>query len=273
MYFNEEKAKRIGERFEGGKLAKKVHKSIEQLKRHDPDVQISTEPTKYLLVSNSSILCGVSLEELEEIFLPLDELAEFIVYPNKRSYSFVQCSSIEKSIQVRTELHGLIPPSLKNSHQPFAISYVENLPEATKCEDFRPANLKIIEEYVSSDLEKELVDLVTNHPSVQSLKHRAVVHFGHVFDYSTNSASEWKEADPIPPVINSLIDRLISDKYITERPDQVTANVYESGHGIPSHYDTHSAFDDPIVSISLLSDVVMEFKDGANSARDRKSVV
>lgn len=85
--------------------------------------------------------------------------------------------------------------------------------------------------------------------SVQSLKHRAVVHFGHVFDYSTNSASEWKEADPIPPVINSLIDRLISDKYITERPDQVTANVYESGHGIPSHYDTHSAFDDPIVSI------------------------
>lgn len=51
--FNEEKAKRIGERFEGGKLAKKVHKSIEQLKRHDPDVQISTEPTK---VSISTII-------------------------------------------------------------------------------------------------------------------------------------------------------------------------------------------------------------------------
>ncbi|CAO4370230.1 unnamed protein product [Caenorhabditis nigoni] len=267
MYFNEEKVKAIGTRFEGGKLAKKVHKSIEQLKRHDPDVEVSSEPTKFLLVSNSSILCSVTLEELEEIFIPLDEKAEFIVYPNKRSYSFVQCSSIEAAQTVRQELHGLIPPQLKISHQPFIISFVCNLPEAKKCEMFRPADLKLVEDYVSENLENDLVELLTNHSKVQSLKHRAVVHFGHVFDYNTNSASEWKEAEPIPPVIEALVDRLISDKYITERPDQITANVYEPGHGIPSHYDTHSAFDDPIISISLLSDVVMEFKDGANSAR------
>lgn len=31
--------------------------------------------------------------------------------------------------------------------------------------------------------------------------------------------------------------------------------------GIPSHVDTHSAFEDPILSLSLLSDVVMGFKD------------
>uniref|UniRef100_A0A1I7UHZ6 Alkylated DNA repair protein alkB homolog 8 n=1 Tax=Caenorhabditis tropicalis TaxID=1561998 RepID=A0A1I7UHZ6_9PELO len=267
MYFNEEKNKAIGMRFEGGKLAKKVHKSVEQLKRHDPDVQVSSEPTRFLLVSNSSILCGVSLEELEAIFLPLDKSAEFIVYPNKRSYSFVQCSSVETAVEVRNELHGLIPLALKSSHQPFIISYVKNLPDAKKCETYRPADLGIFEDYISTDFEKELADMLASHPSVKSLKHRAVVHFGHVFDYSTNSASEWKEAEPIPPIIETLIDRLICDKYITERPDQITANVYERGHGIPSHYDTHSAFEDPIVSLSLLSDVVMEFKDGANSAR------
>lgn len=267
MYFNEDKMKAVGTRFEGGKLAKKVQKSIEQLKRHDPDVEVSVEPTKYLLVSNSSILCSVTLEELEEIFLPLDGQAEFIVYPNKRSYSFVQCSTVKNAEIVRNELHGLIPPALKTSHQPFIISFVRNLPEAKKCEQFHPADLKVVEDYVSDELEKELVNLLVNHPSVQSLKHRAVVHFGHVFDYSTNSASEWKKAEPIPAIINLLVDRLIQDKFITERPDQVTANVYEPGHGIPSHYDTHSAFDDPIVSVSLLSDVVMEFKDGANSAR------
>lgn len=287
---------------------------MEQLKRHDPDVEVSDEPTKvgrwvlarrmgehihlklefgillhlfqFLLVSNSSILCGVSLEELEAIFLPLDQLAEFLVYPNKRSYSFVQCSSIDNAIRVRNELHGLVPPELKTSHQPFVISFVKqcefsiwnssknskkiflfSVPEAKKCENFRPADLEIVEDYIPKDLESELVDLLTNHPSVQSLKHRAVVHFGHVFDYSTNSASEWKPADPIPSIINCIIDKLIADGYIKDRPDQITANVYEPGHGIPSHYDTHSAFDDPIVSISLLSDVVMEFKDGANSAR------
>ncbi|EFP09543.1 hypothetical protein CRE_25438 [Caenorhabditis remanei] len=245
-------------------------------------MDIINDYLQFLLVSNSSILCNVSLEELEAIFLPLDEDAEFIVYPNKRSYSFVQCSSVEKAITVRSELHGLIPQSLKNSHQLFIISFVQNLPKAKKSENFRPADLEVVEDYVSEQIEKELVDLLINHPEgklakicmlsyfyflVQSLKHRAVVHFGHVFDYSTNSASEWKAADPIPPVINTLIDKLMSEKYITERPDQITANVYEPGHGIPSHYDTHSAFEDPIVSISLLSDVVMEFKDGANSAR------
>ena len=30
--------------------------------------------------------------------------------------------------------------------------------------------------------------------------------------------------------------------------------------GIPNHIDTHSAFDSPILSLSLGSDVVMEFK-------------
>uniref|UniRef100_A0A8R1E1A6 Alkylated DNA repair protein alkB homolog 8 n=1 Tax=Caenorhabditis japonica TaxID=281687 RepID=A0A8R1E1A6_CAEJA len=266
MYYNAEKIKPAGARFDGGKLAKRVHKSVAQLKRHDPDVQVSQEPTKFLLVSNSSILCEVSLEELEEIFLPLDEHAEFIVYPNKRSYSFVQCSSVESAIRIRDELHGLVPKALKTSHQPFIISFVDKTPEAKQCENFRPADLEIVEDYVSESLENELLALLMAHPNAQSLKHRAVAHFGHVFDYSTNSASEWKEAEPIPQVIEQIVDRLISDGYITERPDQVTVNVYEPGHGIPSHYDTHSAFEDPIVSISLLSDVVMEFKDGANSA-------
>ena len=89
-------------------------------------MDIINDYLQFLLVSNSSILCKVSLEELEAIFLPLDEDAEFIVYPNKRSYSFVQCSSVEKAITVRSELHGLIPQSLKNSHQPFIISFVQN---------------------------------------------------------------------------------------------------------------------------------------------------
>ncbi|CAI5444618.1 unnamed protein product [Caenorhabditis angaria] len=267
MYFNEEKNKPKGTKFEGGKLARKIHKSVEQLKRHDPDVQVAKEPTKYLLVSNSSVLCGVTLEELENIFLPLDPLCEFIVYPNKRSYSFVQCSSVESSVKIRNELNGLVHPSLLTSHQPFIISFVENLPAAKKCENFRPNDLEILDDYISEELESQLVDYLTKHQNLESLKHRAVVHFGHVFDYSTNSANEWKEAEKIPEIIEKIVDRLLDDGFITERPDQITANIYEPGHGIPSHYDTHSAFNDPIVSLSLLSDVVMEFKDGANSAR------
>ena len=39
------------------------------------------------------------------------------------------------------------------------------------------------------------------------------------------------------------------------KPDQMTVNEYKPGHGIPPHIDTHSAFEDGIVSVSLGSQV------------------
>ncbi|CAB3401397.1 unnamed protein product [Caenorhabditis bovis] len=267
MYFNNEKPKPIGQRFEGGKLLKKVHKSIEQLKKHDPDVEPSAEPTNFLLVSNSSVLCGVSLEELEHIFLPLDAECQFIVYPCKRSYSFVHCSSAEKALKIRDELNGLVHPSLKQSHQPFVITFVKNLPRERLVENYRPGDLEIHEEYVDEKQEKALIEFIRNHANLQFLKHRTVVHFANEFDYDTNSASSFKPAQPIPEILEELIERMMTDGIMKEKPDQITANLYDPGHGIPSHYDTHSAFEDPVVSLSLESNVVMEFKDGANSAR------
>ena len=42
-------------------------------------------------------------------------------------------------------------------------------------------------------------------------------------------------------------------------PDQLTVNEYVPGGGIPPHVDTHSAFCESIASVSLGSDVLMEF--------------
>ncbi|EYC04905.1 hypothetical protein Y032_0085g1855 [Ancylostoma ceylanicum] len=220
----------------------------------------------HLFVSNSSVLCGVSLEELEEIFHPFDANASFTVFPNKRSYSFVSFSSKEQAEAAREGLHGTIPPQLKVSHQPFLISYVRQLPASKPVDKtLYPKDFVLVEDYITEDEEKAFVDLIFDTEDVKSLKHRAVIHYGHEFDYSKNAA--FKPTKPIPPLISQLADRLVMDSHVDFRPDQVTINVYEPGQGIPSHYDTHSAFEDPIVCVSLCSDIVMEFKDGANSAR------
>lgn len=74
--------------------------------------------------------------------------------------------------------------------------------------------------------------------------------------------------EKIPPVCDKLWPRL-HDQLPTLgviRPEQLTINKYEVGQGIPPHVDTHSAFTDEIISLSLLSDVVMEFK----SASDKR---
>ncbi|CAJ0598437.1 unnamed protein product [Cylicocyclus nassatus] len=269
MYFNKMKERHLGCKLEPSKVLRKTHKSWEQLKRHDPDVEISEDPTEHLFVSNSSVLCGVSLEELEEIFYPFDEKATFTVFPNKRSYSFVSFSTKDKAKLARDSLHGTVPAQLRVSHQPFLLTYVRQLPTGAVLEDqLVPKDLVLVEDYITEEEEKDLLDLIFKHEDAKPLKHRAVIHYGYEFDYSRNAAV--KPTKPIPPLINQLIDKLVTDSHVTYTPDQmvqVTINVYEPGQGIPSHYDTHSAFEDPIVCVSLCSDIVMEFKDGANSAR------
>jgi alkylated DNA repair dioxygenase AlkB len=50
-----------------------------------------------------------------------------------------------------------------------------------------------------------------------------------------------------------------SGGYYGYTPDQITVNKYYPGHGIPAHIDTHYAFSDLVLSISLNADVVMNF--------------
>lgn len=71
--------------------------------------------------------------------------------------------------------------------------------------------------------------------------------------------------------MNKLITKIIqqfstnSNKTLQSfKPDQITVNIYDPGQGIPLHIDTHSAFEEPIISLSLLSDIVIEFRDCAN---------
>uniref|UniRef100_A0A2K6G4V6 tRNA (carboxymethyluridine(34)-5-O)-methyltransferase ALKBH8 n=1 Tax=Propithecus coquereli TaxID=379532 RepID=A0A2K6G4V6_PROCO len=93
--------------------------------------------------------------------------------------------------------------------------------------------------------------------------------------------AQWKELEPqaLPPglmvieeIISSEDEKMLLESvdwtegtdnqncYIKHKPDQLTINQYEPGHGIPAHIDTHSAFEDEIVSLSLGSEIVMDFK-------------
>lgn len=266
MYFNADKERPVGAVITGGKLLKKSKKSLEQLKRHDPDVEVACEPTKILFVANSSVLCSVSPEELQEIFSRFDSAVELIVFPNRRAYSFVEFSSVDAASKAKDELNGKVPEQLKKSHLPFVIEFVKNLPLSKTADGVAgPRDLQIVDDFVDEGIERDLIDLVMTDPRLNEMKHRSVLHWGHAFDYSTNSA--FVPTATIPDRLEAIVDRLIEKGHIRERPDQITANVYAPGQGIPSHIDTHSAFEDPVVSLSLLADVVMEFKDAANSAR------
>ena len=103
----------------------------------------------------------------------------------------------------------------------------------------------------------------------QTLARRRVKHFGHRFDYSTRAVGEGESPPPLPLFLARLASRFASlpacaealaDEGVTSGFDQVTANEYQPGAGIAPHVDTHSSFHAPVLSLSLGSDAVMEFR-------------
>lgn len=101
----------------------------------------------------------------------------------------------------------------------------------------------------------------TDDEAGDSLKHRAVRHFGYEFRYDTNNVDpDQPLSDDLPSASTPLLQRLYSAGYIAELPDQLTVNRYEPGHGIPPHVDTHSAFGEALVSVSCSAQIVMDFR-------------
>ena len=66
----------------------------------------------------------------------------------------------------------------------------------------------------------------------KELKHREVVHFGRHFDYTTNSGSK-EDRSPIPDAVEKIRKKLTDQ--LKEDFDQITANIYTPGDGIPPH--------------------------------------
>ncbi|XP_038243396.2 alkylated DNA repair protein alkB homolog 8 isoform X7 [Dermochelys coriacea] len=64
----------------------------------------------------------------------------------------------------------------------------------------------------------------------------------------------------LPGICSMLLEKCLKQGYIKHKPDQLTINQYEPGQGIPPHIDTHSAFEDEIISLSLGTEIVMDFK-------------
>ena len=90
---------------------------------------------------------------------------------------------------------------------------------------------------------------------------RRVRHFGVApFDYKTRALDFTRPCEPMPACCAPVIARVARERASARAPDQLTVNEYRPGQGIASHVDTHSAFGGTLLSLSLGSGVVMEFR-------------
>lgn len=190
--------------------------------------------------------------------------------PNK-SYCFLIFNDFHNAELALNKMNGI--SRLGQNESPLLMSYCEKIPSIGEDRNWSstlPSGLVIVENCVTPELEQELMDCLkwADESAVEGteskLKNRQVQHFGYEFMYGSNTvdATFPLHERPIPHICNKIWSTLESKcpKFATFRPDQLTVNCYKPGNGIPAHCDTHSCFEDPIVSLSLFSSVVMEFK-------------
>ena len=121
-----------------------------------------------------------------------------------------------------------------------------------------PNGLILKNNFVNEEEEKKLLELTKLETQSSQLKNRTVKHYGFEFQYGSNKVNRNPLQDNIPVEMNPLLEKFM--EIGLPQPNQLTVNHYIPGQGIPLHTDTHESFEDGIISLSLGSDTVMDFK-------------
>lgn len=247
------------------KFLRKQIKARHTLLRHE-GIETVSYATQILVIANGGLGNGVSRNELLPVLEKLGQVDALSMPPNK-PYSFVTYKTVEESKKAYATLNGQKIVDDLGQKIILYLNFVEKAQWKELGLQALPPGLKVVEEIISSEDEKLLLDSVNwtedtdNQNFQKSLKHRRVKHFGYEFHYENNNVDKDKPlSGGLPDICDSILEKWLKEGFIRHKPDQLTVNQYEPGHGIPPHIDTHSAFEDEIISLSLGSEIVMDFK-------------
>jgi len=113
--------------------------------------------------------------------------------------------------------------------------------------------------FISREEETTLLQAISDAVWLADLKRR-VQHYGYQYDYKRRSLDQSMYIGSIPNWASLIAERIVHQGLMSQMPDQVIVNEYLPGQGISDHVDCEPCFDDTIVSLSLGSSCIMEFK-------------
>lgn len=113
--------------------------------------------------------------------------------------------------------------------------------------------LVVRRDYIDGAEEQRLLADIDGAPWQSDFKRRIQL-YG--LGYGDDGATAWVR--DFPPWLDPLAQRLVRDGHLPRLPDNCVINDYAPGVGIGPHRD-FPAFGAPLVALSLLSDVVLDF--------------
>lgn len=156
----------------------------------------------------------------------------------------------------------------------------EIIPQKQKKVEKNINGLLYLENWISDDYQNHLISIIDSMPWLTSLKRR-VQHYGYIYDYRKAStfitSNKNNYLGELPEFLREIGRRLVSENFYSEEPEQVIINEYLPGQGIANHVDCIPCFGDTVVSLSLGSQCVMDFKHPKNETINKilmpKSIV
>nr|XP_009682102.1 PREDICTED: alkylated DNA repair protein alkB homolog 8 isoform X2 [Struthio camelus australis] len=248
------------------KILRKQVRAQHTLMRHE-GIECVSHATQSLVVANGGLGNGMSRHQLLRIVEGYG-LVETLLMPPNKPYSFVKYETTEEAKKAFDALNGK-EVALEDFGQNIVlyINFVEKVFWKTAVPTNLPPGLTVVEKIISPEEERRMLEIIDwikdedTQNAQKTLKHRRVKHFGYEFCYDSNNVEKEKPLPGgLPEICNLFLENCLKQGYIRHKPDQLTVNQYEPGQGIPPHIDTHSAFEDEIISLSLGAQIVMDFK-------------
>ncbi|KAM6291258.1 tRNA (carboxymethyluridine(34)-5-O)-methyltransferase ALKBH8 isoform 2-T2 [Porphyrio hochstetteri] len=248
------------------KVLRKQVRAQHTLMRHE-GIECVSHATQSLVIANAGLGNGMSRHQLLRIVEEFGFVETLLMPPNK-PYSFVKYGTAEEAKKAFDALNGK-EVTLEDLGQNIVlyINFVEKVFLQSAAPTSLPPGLAVIENIISSEEERRMlqsIDWIGDEDpqnAQKTLKHRRVKHFGYEFCYDNNNVDKDKPLPGgLPEICDLFLEKCLKQGYIKHKPDQLTINQYEPGQGIPPHIDTHSAFEDEIISLSLGAEIVIDFK-------------
>ncbi|KDO26139.1 hypothetical protein SPRG_08500 [Saprolegnia parasitica CBS 223.65] len=224
-------------------------------------------PTRYLYVANCTVGGdhGVGEGAILSCFGAYGTLCD-LVSEDAKGYLLVTFATVEAAVAARSALQGTSPAALGG--RKLFVQFAAEAPPAgsgsllscpsTTAHVVVPG-LSIIDDFISADEEASLLSTIDGMAWEDSIQRR-VQHYGYAFRYDTRDVDASQPLGPLPPFCADTAANMHCLRPDLQLPDQITINEYLPGQGIAPHVDTADVFTEYIASLSLGSDIVMDFR-------------
>ncbi|KAF0697787.1 Aste57867_11546 [Aphanomyces stellatus] len=226
-------------------------------------------PTRYLYVANCTVggEHGVGEVAILDTFGSYGAVCD-LYSEDERGYVLITFNDTAAAAQARDALNGASPAAL--GARKLFIQFSDKAPAATtslSCTSTTAQlvipGLSILEGFVSPAEEAALIERIDAQPWEDSIQRR-VQHYGFAFRYDTRDVDVNAPLGDMPSFCTEVLNAIARVRPDIARPDQITINEYEPGQGIAPHVDTPGVFTEYIASLSLGSDIVMDFRLASN---------